>query len=189
MPDIHIMPIVKESNSIVSSVKESNSIAPSVKEPNSIVSSVKEPNNIAPSVKESNSIVSSVKESNSIVSNVKESNSIAPSVKGSRYEYFTNRKRTPTGSVKGCRDMTKCFTNGQRIRHRIKRTYVWIGTYDSSNNGIVYNNKLYTAMSDFATTHHTIYRGKYRSANGWLECECEVDGEWISTHCLPPFNS
>jgi hypothetical protein len=75
--------------------------------------------------------------------------------------------------------MSKCFTHGQRIRHKI-----WIGTYDSSKNGIMYDTKFYKSISRFAKTHNSIINSNRTSANGWGECECEVNGEWISTFNL-----
>jgi T5orf172 domain len=93
--------------------------------------------------------------------------------------------RVKTPSVKGCRDMTKCFTNGQRIRHTIGINKTWIGIYDSSRNGIVYNGDFYKSLSGFAETHYSIVRtDRCKSANGWKECECEMDGNWISTYSL-----
>ena len=91
----------------------------------------------------------------------------------------------PTG-VKGCRDMTKCFTNGQRIRHTIGINKTWIGVYDSSKNGIVCDRQFFKSLSGFAQTHYSIDRiDRCKEANGWRECECEVDGKWISTYSLP----
>jgi hypothetical protein len=90
----------------------------------------------------------------------------------------------PTG-VKGCRDMTKCFTNGQRIRHTIGINKTWIGVYDSSKNGIVCDGKLYTSLSNFALLHNRVYNPTRMSTNGWTFCECEIDGKWISTYSLP----
>jgi hypothetical protein len=90
----------------------------------------------------------------------------------------------PTG-VKGCRDMAKCFTNGQRIRHTIGINKTWTGTYDSSKNGIVYDGKILT-LNKFAVSHFESERPDRVSAvNAWKECECEVDGKWISTYSLP----
>jgi hypothetical protein len=86
---------------------------------------------------------------------------------------------------KGCRDMTKCFTHGQRIRHIIGINKTWIGIYDSSKNGIMYDTKFYKSLSGFAETHYSIDRtDRVKSANGWKECQCEVNGKWISTYNL-----
>jgi len=86
---------------------------------------------------------------------------------------------------KGCRDMTKCFTHGQRICHTIGINKTWIGIYDSSKNGIMYDTKFYKSLSGFAETHYSIDRtDRVKSANGWKECKCEVNGEWISTYNL-----
>jgi hypothetical protein len=85
---------------------------------------------------------------------------------------------------KGCRDMTKCFTHGQRIRHKIGINKIWIGIYDSSKNGIIYDTKFYKSLSRFVQTHYSIDKPNRITANGWAECECEVNGEWISTFNL-----
>jgi hypothetical protein len=90
----------------------------------------------------------------------------------------------PTGE-KGCRDMAKCFTNGQRIRHTIGINKTWIGTYDSSKKGIVYDRKILT-LNKFAVSHFESERpDRVSNVNAWKECECEVDGKWISTYSLP----
>lgn len=88
--------------------------------------------------------------------------------------------------IKGCRDMSKCFKNGQHIRHVIGINKIWIGTYDSSRNGIIYNDNFYKSLSGFAGAHYSIdHAARCKDANGWKECECEVDGKWISTYSLP----
>lgn len=88
--------------------------------------------------------------------------------------------------VKGCRDMTKCFTDGQRIRHKIGDN-IWIGTYDSSNAIIIYNGKTYDSLTALSKAHHLIESShrQTNTANGWKECECEIDGNWVSTYTLP----
>ena len=60
--------------------------------------------------------------------------------------------------VKRCRDMAKCFINGQRIRHSCRKTDTepWIGIYDSSKNGIIYDGTLYTSISTFASNHYVL---------------------------------
>jgi T5orf172 domain len=93
--------------------------------------------------------------------------------------------QTNKTNVKGCRDMTKCFVNGQRIRHKIGINKIWIGEYDASKNVIVYDGKYYNSPSGFATAHHAIDNPIRTTANGWGECQCEVDGKWISTYSLP----
>lgn len=96
-------------------------------------------------------------------------------------------KKEATG-VNGCRDMVKCFTNGQRICHTIIGiNKTWIGTYDSSENGIICDGKLYKSLSAFAEAHYVSDRPDRSSrANGWRECRCEVEGKWTSTHILYP---
>ncbi len=92
-------------------------------------------------------------------------------------------------NVKGCRDMTKCFTNGQRIRHVIGVNKIMIGNYDSIKNTIVCNDKIFKSLSSFAEYHYSIERPYRRTANGWRECECEIiqpnnSMKWISTFNL-----
>ncbi len=81
--------------------------------------------------------------------------------------------------------MAKCFTNGQRICHTIGITKKWIGIYDSSKDEIVCDGVSYASPSGFALSHHRIYKPDHKSAGGWAECKCEVDGKWISTADLP----
>jgi hypothetical protein len=96
-----------------------------------------------------------------------------------------NQSTISNSPVVKCRDMSKCFTNGQRIRHTIGINKTWIGIYDSSKNGILYNTKFYKSLSGFAEMHYSIDRtDRVKSANGWKECECEVNGKWISTYNL-----
>jgi len=87
-----------------------------------------------------------------------------------------------------CRDMSKCFTNGQYIRHTIGINKTWIGIYDSSKNGIIYNEKIYqgrSPLNQFAKSHYETERNdRVSNVNAWSECECEVNGKWISTYNL-----
>ena len=75
-------------------------------------------------------------------------------------------------------DMSKCFTNGQHIRHKFGINKIWIGIYDSSQNGIIYDTKFYKSLSGFAKAHFS-KDGKPQSVSGWLKCECEVNGKWL----------
>jgi hypothetical protein len=87
--------------------------------------------------------------------------------------------------VKGCRVMSVCFKPGQRIRHTIGINKTWEGIYEEGK-GIVHNGITYNSISKFASMHYSIVNisDNKKSANGWLVCECEVDGKWISTHNL-----
>jgi hypothetical protein len=88
-------------------------------------------------------------------------------------------------SIKRCRDMAKCFTNGQRIKHTIGITKTWEGIYNSSNNSIMYNGKTFT-LNKFTENHYKAERpDRTPSNNAWSECKCEVNGVWISTYDLP----
>ena len=100
-------------------------------------------------------------------------------------DYHATISNSSVVKCRGNRDMSKCFTNGQRIRHTIGINKTWIGIYDFSKNGIMYDTKFYKSLSGFAATHYSIDRtDRVKSANGWKECECEVNGKWISTYNL-----
>jgi len=84
--------------------------------------------------------------------------------------------------------MKKCFVNGQPIRHRIKSSGdTWVGKYDTARMCITRGEKDYYSPSAFAVAHNKvvlIHRVAH-TANGWFECECEIDGEWVSIFNLP----
>lgn len=78
------------------------------------------------------------------------------------------------------RDMKKCFTNGQCIRHKIGND-IWYGTYNSLTNKIVRGSEIYDSLSGFGTAHYKNKRpNRAPNNNGWAECECEVNGKWLS---------
>ena len=86
----------------------------------------------------------------------------------------------------GCRDISKCFVDKQHIRHVINVNNIWVGVYDALTNKINHDTNSYKSLSGFAENHYKVYKnGVYRSANGWSECECEIDGNWISTFNIP----
>lgn len=88
-------------------------------------------------------------------------------------------------NIKGCRDMSKCFSNGQFIRHTIGINKTWIGIYNSKENGILYDKKI-LSLNQFVVLHYKTERpDRTSNANAWKECECEIDGKWISTYSLP----
>lgn len=89
------------------------------------------------------------------------------------------------GQKKGCRTMSRCFTHGQRIRHVVGINRICIGTYDAIKDGIVYGDDVfYKTISGFAFAHNKVYNPSRKTTNGWVECECEVDGKWVPTHSL-----
>jgi len=102
---------------------------------------------------------------------------------------LTLKKEEPTQvikqtKVKGYERMSVCFKPGQRIRHTIGINKTWIGIFEEGK-GIVHNGITYNSISGFAEKHYSIDRtDRVKSANGWKECECEVDGKWISTFNL-----
>ena len=91
-----------------------------------------------------------------------------------------------------CRDMVKCFYDGQLIRHKTLRIDdIWIGKYNKNNNSIIYKEINYNSPSGFAGAHYLSIRpDRTNSCNGWDECECyiETDDTWISIKDLPFIN-
>lgn len=93
------------------------------------------------------------------------------------------------GKQLGCRDMTKCFSDGQYIRHVIGGSGVWQGIYNRERNKIIVNQASndeteYKSLSSFAQAHYRAENSNRISANGCAECECYVNGQWISTYNL-----
>jgi len=102
------------------------------------------------------------------------------------------RVKEVSGVIKnpGCRDMSKCFINGQAIRHIIGINKTWIGKYDASTNRITTEEGcVYKSLSGFVNAHHR-QNGTYKNhgVNGWSCTTCDVNGEWISTYNLPCIN-
>jgi hypothetical protein len=86
--------------------------------------------------------------------------------------------------TKGCRIMSKCFTDKQAIRH-ITRGDIWEGVYDRKADSILYEGTSYGSLCKFANAHNRIFNPD-RTCNGaWDKCQCFVDGQWISTYNLP----
>ena len=85
-------------------------------------------------------------------------------------------------------DMKKCFSNNQPIRHKIGINKIWEGKYDKENNKIIFNGISYKSLSGFAMAHHLKENPSRKTANGWYECECFKNNEWISTNNLENIN-
>ena len=89
--------------------------------------------------------------------------------------------------VRRCRDMSQCFVDGQFIRHKIDNKAVRIGMYDSSRNAIRFEGK-FLSLNQFASNHYTDVRpNRSPAVNAWMECECEVDGKWMSANSQRPY--
>ena len=103
--------------------------------------------------------------------------------------YF-DMMETSKSVPRGRRNMAECFVDGQLIRHMldlklVDGTYansVWTGRYSASKNAIVRNGQVYTSPSGFACAHYSAERPDRETpnANGWRECEYQVDGLWRS---------
>ncbi len=90
-------------------------------------------------------------------------------------------------SGKGCREMSKCFTHGQRIRHYMpKDGSIFSATYDAYQDKLVLSDgKAFESPCSFANEHYRRLAHPHRYRDGWGECECEVNGKWVSTYSLP----
>lgn len=85
-----------------------------------------------------------------------------------------------------CRDTSKVFEDKTKIRHVIKNTSTIEGVFDKQSNSIIYNDNHYT-LGKFASLNYKTNRPDRTSkCNAWLECECYVNGMWISTYNLKP---
>ena len=98
------------------------------------------------------------------------------------------RPPSQSPSLIRCRKMAECFTNGQWIRHvgTAGTPSIWKGKYDSSKDRIVYCKQIFKTPTQFAEKHYKMERkDRVHSANGWKECECKINGEWVSIYNLP----
>ena len=94
--------------------------------------------------------------------------------------------------ITGCRDTSECFIDKQKIRHILKcdingkpNPKTRIAIYDSIKNKLWFENKM-LSMNEFVKQHYKLERSdRDSSANAWLECECEINNNWISTFNLP----
>jgi len=101
-------------------------------------------------------------------------------------------KNTKKKPAEGCRDMLKCFSHSQKIRHRT-RAGTWIATYNKLENIIQHENTKYDSLGKFAVAHMNSLKtptGARHAVNGWKACECETpNGQWVSTFNLTPLES
>lgn len=74
-------------------------------------------------------------------------------------------------------------TQGIRVSHTVNQD-VWIGLYNSTTNRVVMGETTFTSLSDFALQHHKVTNPTRPSANGWAECQAEVNGEWVGANAL-----
>lgn len=81
-------------------------------------------------------------------------------------------------------DMSKYFTDGQKIRHTFDYDKTWLGTFDLSNNGICYDDNIYKSFGSFALDHYkneVISCGIFSYSNG---CYCEINGKWVQINYI-----
>lgn len=81
--------------------------------------------------------------------------------------------------------MRQYFKNEQKNRHKIRiknenKEHILNGIYDYKNNIIMSSdNNSFTSLSGFAMYHYSLYNKSRQSANGWIECECYFNDNWI----------
>jgi len=99
-----------------------------------------------------------------------------------------NSLNVTNAEKRGCRKLSKCLTNEQRIMHIVAKNKKWIGVYNSLTNRIMHDGKEYKTISAFAVAHkrkELTHRTGNITADGWIECKCEVNGTFVSMHNLP----
>ena len=96
-------------------------------------------------------------------------------------------------SPKGTRDHKRVFKDGQRIIHKIGEDKIWIGHWNSAENGIYYNGKLFKGVSganpsplnEFAKKHYEEEGDpKAKKFNAWGVCQYDNNGKWETTKNL-----
>jgi hypothetical protein len=94
-----------------------------------------------------------------------------------------------TDMISACRDPKRCFLNGQAIRHKCKGGLEWwTGVFRDGR--IFYMGVWYAGddcIYEFAKAHYeSLCLPQLSVYNYWDECECEIDGQWIS---FPPLSN
>jgi hypothetical protein len=90
--------------------------------------------------------------------------------------------------IKLNRDPRLLFHDGQLITHKIPDHSIWIGVYNKIQNRFVCinNGVSYRSLNQFTVNHYRNDRPDRKSDNNaWLECECDINGAWVSTYQLP----
>jgi len=87
----------------------------------------------------------------------------------------------PKKSIITSYDMSKYFTDGQKIKHTFNNNKTWIGIFNLSNNAIIHDKNIYKSLSSFALSHYKNEKSSRISVNGWNECYCEINKKWVKT--------
>jgi hypothetical protein len=94
------------------------------------------------------------------------------------------KRETP----KGCRELSKCLVDGQRVRTAVSASTCIAqleGSYDAATKKIAHGGKLYS-LNQFAELQietNIPLRGK--SVNAWSNCMCEINGKFVKMTNLP----
>ena len=93
--------------------------------------------------------------------------------------------------IKLNRNARLLFHDGQLITHKIPDHSIWVGVYNKQQNRIVCTNNgvSYKSLNQFTVNHYRSHRpDRVENNNAWLECECDIEGEWVSTYKLPLYS-
>ena len=83
--------------------------------------------------------------------------------------------------------MASYLTDGIKIRHKSGTSIVY-GVYCGESKTIIGDGVSYPTPSSFAMAHHNRARpGRRVSADGWLECKCEIGERWVTLDYLRKF--
>lgn len=126
------------------------------------------PNSTSPNLSSSSETDSSTETNSSIENN-------------STIKHLNIKPKRTIKKVPWCRDMSKCFSDGQKIRHHLNGNGTWVGIYNKALNLVEFEDNFYT-LNQFVKAHYKKERPHRIAANAWQECEYEVDGQWISTY-------
>jgi hypothetical protein len=115
------------------------------------------------------------------------SSSVSSSVSAS-----ADKKRKTREAAKGCRMLSKCLTDGQRVRTAVSASMGKAqleGSYHAATKKIAYGGKFYS-LNQFAQLQiemNSPTRGK--AVNAWSNCMCEINGKFVKMTNLPALSA
>jgi hypothetical protein len=99
-----------------------------------------------------------------------------------------DKKRKTREAAKGCRVLSKCLTDGQRVRTAVSASTCKAqleGSYNATTKKIAYGGKFYS-LNQFAELQiETNIPTRCKAVNAWSNCMCEIDGKFVKMTNLP----
>lgn len=105
------------------------------------------------------------------------------------------KAEAPSTVIKGCRDMTKCLPNGTRIRTNTPMCSQQTGIYNSfadlAQRRVSYRKVIKFEGEMYSLNQFNLLPRKRErpeispTGDAWLECECRLNGVWVSMSNLP----